>query len=129
VLLALVAVLVVLGEAVTLWNRRGTWRPGNRSVLAFAELEELRQRRQLLSATRIVPGFLAFELALILPWVWWTLTVREPHFAVERFHVALGLTGVSSALVLAKCAYWAGLCRRRLAELGSLLGDLRGEDS
>ena len=126
-LVALCVVSIVLSEVVTLWNRRGTWRPGNDSVLAFAELEELRQRRQLLSATRIVPGFLLFQLALMLPWAWWAFSVRDPYLLEARFHLILAWTVLISALVLAKCAYWAGLCRRRLEELEPLLRDLRGE--
>ena len=130
-LLALTVVLVLVAEGATLWNRRGTWRPHDQSVRAFADLELLRARRQLLSATRIVPLFLLFELVLMIPWIWWRLETHpiKADFAREYFHLGLAWAGVLSALVLAKCVWWASRVRRRLPELQEFVDGLADEEA
>ena len=117
-LFAICVVLLVVGEGLTLWNRRGTWRPVAHTTRGFVELGILRARRKL-RTTQIVPPFLAFELALILPWKWWQMTNSEKwaERMPEAFWPVLGMATALSAAFLASLAWWR---RRVLAELADL---------
>ena len=125
VLLAMVVLLVVVGEGLALWNRRGTWRPRNDSVKAFLDLEHLRQKRQLFTAKWLLPVFLAFELALLLPWKWWQLASNPEVEAVGPvFLKVLGLMIALVVITFLGLTLWAGRVRRRLEEIEELQASL-----
>lgn len=118
----------VLGTiALTLWNRRGTWRPRNESVRAFLELERLRIERQLRTATRILPAIYGVEMAMILPWKWWSLTTRQPDVATTRFLEVVAICTALSLALFAGLWWWQRRLLERRAGLDTL-ADAFGDD-
>lgn len=126
-LFAMVVVLVIVGGGLTLWNRRQTWRPRNDSIQAFLELERLRQQRQILNATRYFPGFIVFEIALLLPWKWWQLS-NDPEIdaVLPVFLKVVALITVLFGLIMLAKHFWYRRVRRRLEEIEELQRALDG---
>lgn len=126
----LVQVLLAVAFGFTWWNRRGTWRPKNQSTRAHLGLEILRARRKLRAATHIMPLFLAFELALLLPWKLWQLSV-DP--GVLDMAAALRRTGLLVGIVVVAVLFGCWLAARRfradLEALRALRRQLDGPDA
>ena len=62
------SVLAVGALVVSVWNRRGTWRPAAETTEAFLGISILRCRRSL-RAVRIAYGIMAAEVMMLVPWL------------------------------------------------------------
>ncbi|MEM9593788.1 MAG: hypothetical protein AAGD06_05970 [Acidobacteriota bacterium] len=110
-LLIITLVLVVVGESMVLWNRRGTWGPEAPTTAGFVELGILRARRKLRTIQLMLP-FVALELGLILPWKWWQMSTSE-RWGDQMPGAFLPLLGIVVAVLAVS---WLGLWwwRRRV---------------
>jgi hypothetical protein len=62
------SVLAVGALVVSLWNRKGTWRPAAETTEAFLGISILRCRRSL-RAVRIAYGIMVVEAMMLVPWL------------------------------------------------------------
>ncbi|MEM8931890.1 MAG: hypothetical protein AAGE94_11990, partial [Acidobacteriota bacterium] len=92
-----------------------------------AELEVLRLRRQLRSATRLVPAFLIFELTLLVPWRLWDLAGSGRWTEPRLLKLAIAVLAATGGVLLI-CWIWARIARRRLAVAEQVLDTLRPVD-
>ena len=120
--------LVVGGQAWLLWNRRGTWRPQNDSVRAFLELEQLRVERQLFTATRLMPAFYALELAILIPWKWWQLSIHHPETVETSMLRLAGILGAISLAIFGGLLGWRRRMLERRQDLAQLAAALEVEE-
>ena len=96
-LFTIVLSLLVGIFGVTMWNRRGTWRPYDRSTRSYLDLEILRARRKLITTTRVLPAVLIIEIALLVPWKIWVLA-SDPEITSlgpPMLRLVLWLAGIS----------------------------------
>lgn len=119
--------LFVVAEVVSLWNRRGTWRAVDRSARGYVELALLRERRKIFAVTRVVPAFLALELAVLLPWKYWQLSADPDFGGLLQMLPDLGWLALFVLLFLVGVAWWGRLLQRRVSRLATLLDDLSGD--
>jgi hypothetical protein len=95
--MACLALLILWATGCSLWYLRGTWRPSAETTSAFLDLSLLRCRRRL-RAVRAGWWLLAVELAVMIPWIVFSLKAKGAAFGLLAALTVL----VSAFLIVAE---------------------------
>jgi hypothetical protein len=112
--------LTLWATACSLWLRRGLWKPETETTAAFLALSVNRSRRRL-RGLRAAWWLLAGEIALFVPWIWYSVSTTGSLAAAYGF---LLLVVATTAAILLWIGRWT---RRQLRSLEAMREGL-GED-
>jgi hypothetical protein len=117
---AVIWVTTFFAAGFAIWNMAGTWNGWSQSNAGFLDLSRRRCFREL-RAVHFGRWFLAFQLAILMPWFSWDFAVHR--LPMGRYFFGIGLTVLIAAVYLEWFAFRDRRIRRDLARLDEFDGD------